>query len=245
MNRTEDQVARFRRVNRRFERFTVAHFPDEHDVGVLADGVLHADFEVDHVLTDFALINQALLFGEHEFDRVFERQNVLVVVLIDPVEHRRDRRRFAGTGYAREQNHSLAELAKLVKDGRNMKFFKFGNEVVNTARDKPDVPHLRENVNAEAPFDAVDDARMRKVRPARVVIDLAVTFVHHGEDEAVHLFIVDRTAVQRAQRPLNAHVGRTVDLQVKVGSGKLNKSLEKAVNFKFLLFSQYAIGKID
>ena len=76
MNRTEDQVARFRRVNRRFERFTVAHFPDEHDVGVLADGVLHADFEVDHVLTDFALIDQALLFGEHEFDRVALEQRL-------------------------------------------------------------------------------------------------------------------------------------------------------------------------
>ena len=112
-----------------------------------------------------------------------------------------------------------------------MKFFKFGNEVVNTARDKPDMPHLRQDVDAETPANAVDDARVREVRPARVVVNLAVALVHHREDETVHFFVVDRTAIERPQRALDAHVGRTIDLKVKVASGQLDQRFEKRVNF--------------
>ena len=230
-------------MNRGFERFAVAHFPDEHHVRVFADGVLHPDFEVANVLADFALVDQALFFGEHKLDRVFERQNVLVVVFVDPVEHRRDRRRLPGTGNAGEQNHPLAELAEFVKNRRNVQLFEFRNEVVNTPRDEADVPHLRQNVDAETPSNAVDDAGVREVRPAGVVVNFAVAFVHHREDEAVHFFVVDGAAVERAQAPLDADVRRTVDFQVKVAPGELDQRLEEAVDFKFLLFSKDAIGR--
>ena len=79
VDRAEHQVARLGRVDGRHERFLVAHFAHEHDVGVFADGVLHADVEVDHVEADLALVDQALVFGEDEFDRVFEREDVLAV----------------------------------------------------------------------------------------------------------------------------------------------------------------------
>ena len=57
----------------------IAHFAHQHHVGIFADGVLHADLEVDHVQADLALIDQALVFGEDEFDRVFEREDVLAI----------------------------------------------------------------------------------------------------------------------------------------------------------------------
>ena len=79
VDRAEHQVARFGGVDGRHERFPVAHFAHQHDVGVFAHGVLHADVEVDDVEADLALVDQALVFGEHEFDRVFEREDVLAV----------------------------------------------------------------------------------------------------------------------------------------------------------------------
>ena len=79
VDRAEHQVARFGGVDGGHERFLVAHFADEHHVGVFADGVLHADAEVDDVEADLALVDQALVFGEHEFDRVFEREDVLAI----------------------------------------------------------------------------------------------------------------------------------------------------------------------
>ena len=80
MNGSEHQVARFGRVNGGHERFAITHFADEHDVGIFADGVLHADFEIFHVQADFALVDQALIFGKDEFNRIFQRQNVFAVV---------------------------------------------------------------------------------------------------------------------------------------------------------------------
>ena len=79
VDRAEHQVARFGRVDGRHERFLVAHFAHQHDVGVFAHRVLHADLEVLHVQADLALVDQALVLGEDEFDRVFERQDVLAV----------------------------------------------------------------------------------------------------------------------------------------------------------------------
>ena len=79
VDRAEHQVARFGGVNGRHERFLVTHFAHEHHVGIFAHRVLHADFEVHHVQADLALVDQALVFGEDEFDRVFEREDVLAV----------------------------------------------------------------------------------------------------------------------------------------------------------------------
>ena len=159
---------------------------------------------------------------------------MLVVVLIDPVQHRRDRRRFSGPRNPREKDHPLAELTKFVKDRRNVKFFKFGDEVVNTTSDQTDMSHLREDVDAETPANAVDDASMREVRPSCVVINFAVSFVHHREDQAIHFFIVDRTAIQGAQRAFDSDVRRAVNLEMKVAARKLYKGFEKRINFQFL-----------
>ena len=81
VNGAEHQVAGFGGVNGRHERFTIAHFAHQHHVGIFADGVLHADFEILDVQADLALIDQALVFGEDEFDRVFEREDVLAIVV--------------------------------------------------------------------------------------------------------------------------------------------------------------------
>src|SRR5687767_15667815 len=70
MDRSEDQVPRFRGVDRRQEGFLVPHFADQHYVRVFADGVLHADLKILHVAADLALVDQALIFGKREFDGV-------------------------------------------------------------------------------------------------------------------------------------------------------------------------------
>ena len=118
VDRAEDEVAGFGRPQRRLERLPVAHFAHQDDVGVFADGVLHADLEVLHVLADLPLVDQALVLGEGELDRVFEREDVLAIVVVDPVEHRGDGRALARAGHAGQEDHPLAELAKLFQDGR-------------------------------------------------------------------------------------------------------------------------------
>ena len=76
VDRPEHQVAGFGRVDGGLERFAVAHFAHQDHVRVFADGVLQGGVPVAHVDADFALVDDRLLVREHEFDRVFDRQDV-------------------------------------------------------------------------------------------------------------------------------------------------------------------------
>ena len=66
---------------RRLERLHITHFSDEHDIWVFADRVFHRDFEILDVDADLPLVDQALVRGVNEFDRVLDRQDVLAGML--------------------------------------------------------------------------------------------------------------------------------------------------------------------
>ena len=59
VQRAEDQVARFRRRDGRFDRFQVAHFTDQNHVRVLAQRAAQRFGEVRHVHADLALRDDA------------------------------------------------------------------------------------------------------------------------------------------------------------------------------------------
>jgi hypothetical protein len=84
---SEDEVSGFGGVDGGFEGFAVTHFADEHDIGVFADCVFHGDVEVDDILANFALVDEAFVGCVDEFDGVLDGQNMLVHIPIDPVEH--------------------------------------------------------------------------------------------------------------------------------------------------------------
>ncbi len=65
-----------------------------------------------HVQADFALIDVRLLVGEHEFDRVFDGEDVQRLARVDVVEHRGDGRRFAGAGDAGEDDQPFGKVAQ-------------------------------------------------------------------------------------------------------------------------------------
>lgn len=87
MDGSEDEVSGFGGVNGGLEGFAVTHFADEHNIGVFADRMFHGHVEVDHVLPDLALIDQAFVGRVDKFDRVLDGQNMFVHIPIDPVEH--------------------------------------------------------------------------------------------------------------------------------------------------------------
>ena len=136
---------------------------------------------------------------EDELDRIFERQDVLAVAAVDPVEHRGDGRALARTGDAGQQDHALVELAESFDDRRQVEALEVGNPVVHPAGDQADVPELLQHVHAESPAACRRRRRCRRSRPRRRVEDLVRPLVHHGKTEADHLFVVDRRAVQRPQ----------------------------------------------
>jgi hypothetical protein len=94
----ERQVARLGDPQRRLDRLQVAHFADEHDVGVFAQHGAQGVGERVRVGVQLALVDEALLVPVEELDRVLDRDDVscfsrlilsiiaaCVVVLPEPV----------------------------------------------------------------------------------------------------------------------------------------------------------------
>ena len=199
MNRPEHQVPGFRRVHGGFERFTVSHFTHQHDIGVFTHRMLHGGMEVTDVLAQFSLVDQALIGLVNEFDRVFNRKNVLLMITVDPVEHRGDRGRLTRTGHTGEQHHSLIVDAQVFENGWQEQSLKVWNASFDLTSHHSHFAHLDEQVHAVPPRFAFVFHNVSKVRPPGIFEDLLITLVHEGPAEIAHFVFVDRRHVERVQ----------------------------------------------
>ncbi len=236
MNRPEHQVTRFSRVNRGFERFTVSHFPHQHDVGVFSHRMFHRDVEVNHVLPDLTLIDQTLVGRVDEFNRVFDRQNVLVHVAVDPVEHRRNRRTLSGTRHTGQQHHPLVVLAVVNHAGRQEQPFERRNRSFNLSSHHPNLAQLSQQVDSESPWLILCGHDFRKVGSPVLVEDVQVSLVHHRERQFDHLAFSDRGHFQFTQATANSKDRRTSDLQMDVRTFVFHGKPKDLVDFQ--LFSR-------
>src|SRR5208283_497738 len=118
VQRAEDQVAGGRRRDGQFDGFQVAHFADENNVRVFAQRAaqsrgkglgMHADFTVTYQTT-FAFVD--------EFNRVFERDDVVFAIPVRIVHHGGQRGGFAGTGRAGDHDQSAIEHGKFFEHRR-------------------------------------------------------------------------------------------------------------------------------
>ena len=70
----------------------------------------------------FALVHHALLVRVHVFDGVLYGYDVVILVLVEIVDHRGQRGGFAGTRRAGDQQQALGHLHHLVDHGREVQF---------------------------------------------------------------------------------------------------------------------------
>src|SRR6266513_1842646 len=112
----ERQVTGLGDGERRLRRFEIAHFADQHHVGVLPQGVLEGGREAVGVGSDFALVDDAALVSVDELDRVLHRNDVPLQLLVDLVDHRGEGRAFARPRRARHEHEAARPLRQLRHD---------------------------------------------------------------------------------------------------------------------------------
>src|SRR3970040_3172548 len=100
-------MAGLRGGQRQADGLQVAQLADQDVVGVLAQRRAQRLVEAVGVAVYLALVDQALLRGMHELDRILDRQDVRVFALVDVVDHRRQRGRLARSGRAGDQDQAL------------------------------------------------------------------------------------------------------------------------------------------
>ena len=118
VQRAERQVAGFGDAQRRFDGLQVAHFADQHHVRVFTKGGAQRVGEALGVGVHFALVDHAVLVHVHEFDRVFDGQDVFVALGVDLVDHGGQRGGLAGPGRPGHQHQPARLVAQLAHDGR-------------------------------------------------------------------------------------------------------------------------------
>ena len=158
--------------------------------------MLHSHAEVKHVLSDFPLVNQALVLGINELDRVFQCEDVLAVNAIDVIQHRSDRCTFTAAGNPGQQDHALVVVAKFLHRSGQIKSPKVGNEIVDTPCDQSDLTQLLQQVNSETPIDPIDIDDISEVGAALLIKNCQVAVIHHRQQQPDHLLVIDRRPIE-------------------------------------------------
>ena len=116
MQRAEHEMAGLGGGDGELDGLQVAHFPDHDDVGVFAERAAEGVAEGLGVRVDFALGDVAVARVDDVFDRVFERDDVVVALLVDVIDHRGQRRGFARADGARHEDEAVVVFREHLHD---------------------------------------------------------------------------------------------------------------------------------
>jgi hypothetical protein len=126
-----------------------AWIADEDDVGVHTKGPADGLGEVGHVDPDLALVDQALLVFVVVFDRVFDRDDVPVHVVVNPVDHRRQGGRLARPGRPGDEDQPAGALDQLFHDRRQADLLEREELVGNSPEHQTNIATLLEDRDPE------------------------------------------------------------------------------------------------
>ena len=150
VQRGEDDVAGFGRRDRRLDRLQVAHFADQDHVRVLPQGAANGLGEAGHVDAQFPLVDRRFLVRVVELDRVLDRDDVVVEVLVDVIDHRRQGGGLAGAGRPGDQNQPARPRAQVGQHRRRAQLLEVQQLGGNLPQHHGHVAALLEDRDAEA-----------------------------------------------------------------------------------------------
>ena len=123
MQRAQDEVAGLGGGEGDLHCVAIANFTEQDHLGGLAQGRPQAGRKIGKILSQFALAENGLLVSVHEFDRVFERDDVHFLRLVNLVEHRSQGGGFAAAGAAGEEDDPEFFLDHSLENGRQTERF--------------------------------------------------------------------------------------------------------------------------
>jgi hypothetical protein len=220
----EDEVSGLGRGQRRGDRLQVAHLADQDHVGVLAQGGAQAEREVGRVGADLALVDDRAFVLVQELDRVLDREDVVLVLAVDHVDHRRQGRALARAGRAGDEDEAARFGAELAQHLRHAERVERGDVLRHEAEGGADRAALEEAVDTEA-GDAGD--RVGEVELFAGLEAFALVVVEDAVDDLAGLLPGQhREALHRLDLALVADRRREAGGQVHIGGLGLDHAAE-------------------
>ena len=113
VHRRQNEVSGLGGFERDLGRLLVAHLADQDHLRRLAQGGAQGGRKVFGVRADFALVDRRLAVRMQKLDRVFDRDDVVMLAVVDVVDDRGERRGFADAGRTRDEHDAVAQLRDL------------------------------------------------------------------------------------------------------------------------------------
>ncbi len=191
----------------------VAQLADRDDVGILAQRRLQGAGEAPRVAADLALVDDAAHRRVQVLDRIFDRDDVILALLVDQPEKGGERRRLAATGRAGEQHEPLVVVGELGERAGQAE-----------ARERRHFERDGAQHDAEAALMAVDvaaEARPAGDRPGEIDLAVAIEALAQAgleelRDEALDRRAFERSVAGESEPPVaaqqNALAGEDVDV---------------------------------
>src|SRR5438128_2096790 len=238
VQRREGEVTRLGDRQGRGDGLEVPHFADQHDVGVLPQRVLEGRREAVGVGPDLALVHDAALVPVDELDRVLHRDDVALELLVDLVDHRRERRAFARPGRPRHQHQPPRLFRQLRHHARKSQVL----ERPHVERDLPDhqrhAPALLEAVAAE-PRQVLDSEG--KVELVLRLEPLLLALGEHGVGDRQRVLGREHRVHRRVHDvPVHAELGPFPRHDVQVRRVLLDHLLEQGAEIQGLRARRHA-----
>ena len=117
MQRRDHQVTGFRSLHCRLDRLGVAHFTNEDHIGILTQRRAETDAKTLGVHPHFPLRHRTLQVAVHMFNGVLQREDVLLMGIINGVHHRRHGTRLPGARHTSYQHHAALRLGNALQHG--------------------------------------------------------------------------------------------------------------------------------
>ncbi len=186
----------------------IAHFTDQDDIGVLAQNGLHAQLKGWSVDADFSLVENRFNIGVVELNGVLQGDYVLVMVMVDPVEHGGHGGAFAGAGGTANEQDAVFVAAQGRQAGAVMAELVEGwGLVLDVAEDHADGSALVEGVDAKPAqfFQGVGVVNLVFVMP-----QLDKRFGACGKDEFLDHGFLQGIHIDGLKVPVQSQIGRTI-----------------------------------
>jgi hypothetical protein len=214
VQRGEHQVPRLCCGHGQAYGFEVAHFAHQDRIRVFAQRRTQGGRERERHRPDLALVDQAFLRLVHEFDRVFDRQDVAVFGLIEVVHHGRERGRFAGTRGTGHEHQAARLERQIAKNLRGIELLEREDFARNGTKGRGRATVLVEGVHTKTrqPLDLEG-----KIDLQELLVGLALRIVHDVVDHGVHRLVVQRIDVEAPHVAIDTDHGRQACRQVQVG----------------------------
>ena len=107
-------------------------------IGILAESGFQSTCESCRIEAEFTLRDDRFAVANQKLDRIFDRENVRVLRVVDVVDHRRKRRRFSRPGDTRDKNETAFVLRNFLDHFWKFQLFEIRNIERNIPDDHPD-----------------------------------------------------------------------------------------------------------